>query len=155
MDLFGVFHQEKKKTPEEEYQEYINSAAWKRIRKLKIDQVGGKCERCHISKWSVRLEVHHKNYKNFKHERLEDLEVLCPKCHGNADTERKKRVEDKREYSPLIMGFEKWMDNGNNPGWRSYRDDYLAGCWKTFLTAIGRNTGRTYNKKFYRPKRWK
>lgn len=154
-DIFGnVVGADTPKTLEEEYSDYINSSAWKKIRDAKIKQAGGKCERCGISKWSSRLDVHHKNYKHFKHERPEDLEVLCTGCHEKADQKRKEKVEEKRDNSPLVVGFENWMDRGNNPNWRRWSDSKLSSAWDRFLRVISNNTGREYNKPFNRSSRW-
>jgi len=130
-DLFGEFTPPK--TLEEEYQDYINSAEWKRLRTMKLEQVGYICEMCKRSKWSVRLEVHHLNYKNFRREKLEDLQVLCVECHPKGD---KKRVEQ-REGSSLVRGFENWMDHGKKGNWRKLSDKLLQVEWRKFVTKMG------------------
>ena len=137
---------EPEKTFREIYAEYINSARWKRTKEEKIKRSNYQCERCGISKWSVKLEVHHKTYERFKHERFEDLEVLCPECHALADKERKNEVDNKNEVdkSKLIIGFENWMDKGNNKNWRRLSDDYIRAEWKTFLYQIGKRDGKDY-----------
>jgi hypothetical protein len=153
MDLFGN-RVKKEESLEDEYTAYINSPDWKRVREAKIKQVGGRCQRCGLSKWSVRLEVHHKDYKHFKHERLEDLEVLCEKCHKTADKEREEKTEEKWENSPLIRGFENWMDKGNNPGWRKMNNNILSRQWGNFLKTISRNSGKKYTNAFKRSSKW-
>ena len=69
----------------QEYQEYIDSAQWRRIRAQKFKMVGKKCERCEATH---TFEVHHKTYERFKKELPSDLEVLCKPHHNIADHER-------------------------------------------------------------------
>lgn len=68
-------------TKSDEYQKYINSAQWKRLRKYAIEQAGGVCQQCGVTKYSRALEVHHLTYERLGKERLSDLKVLCDICH--------------------------------------------------------------------------
>ncbi len=54
---------------------YMRTAKWKKIRKAKLDQTRGQCEKC--GSWMGRKDVHHKTYDRLGNERLEDLIVLC------------------------------------------------------------------------------
>lgn len=60
------------------YKRYLISVEWKWKRFEKIKSVGKRCERCRSA---AELQVHHKTYKRFGKERMEDLEVLCKTCH--------------------------------------------------------------------------
>ena len=62
------------------YKEYINSEAWAQIRWCKLREVGYKCEECG-RKWE--LDVHHLTYERLGNERMDDLIVLCVRCHGD------------------------------------------------------------------------
>ncbi len=62
----------------EEYQIYLQSDHWKKLRQLKIDQVGYKCQDCGIQK---DIQVHHINYRKIYNVKLNDLRVLCRDCH--------------------------------------------------------------------------
>jgi hypothetical protein len=57
--------------------EYYATHTWKqkRLQRLKIDNFI--CLRC----LGKATEVHHKNYDNFRQEKMEDLESLCHPCH--------------------------------------------------------------------------
>ncbi len=57
--------------------EYLSGQVWKnkRIKVLKRDKYI--CQRC--EGWAT--EVHHKTYKRWGKEKLEDLESLCSDCH--------------------------------------------------------------------------
>lgn len=155
--LFGTFEKIPEKTFEEEYKEYIASAQWARIREAKIANVGGKCEKCGASKWSARLDVHHKHYRTFKHERMEDLEVLCyPVCHASADNQRHYETEQNKKHKAIYKGFETWMDNGNNgEKWRDWNNYKLSGEWERFLDYLSNITKRErYNIPFWRNPEW-
>ena len=152
-NLFGETIRVEETTFEQDYQKYIGSAAWKRLRDAKIKQVSGRCEKCNKSKWSVRLEVHHLDYKHFKQERLEDLQVLCPNCHSGADQERVEETVEDRSGSAIIRGFENWMDRGNNSGWRRKNDSSLEHSWKQFLAQLSRR-GKEYNIPYWRSPKW-
>lgn len=86
------FPKEKNKTYEDiklcdnmarDYNEYMQSPQWKKIRKEKLKEAGYKCENCGTAK---NLCVHHINYENYNkkgwgNEDLDDLAVLCKNCH--------------------------------------------------------------------------
>lgn len=148
-NLFGeAVDQPKEKTFKEKYQDYIASPQWKRLRDAKIKSVGGVCERCGISKWSERLEVHHLHYRTFKKESLSDLQALCHKCHTYADMERQTlsdlEKKARQQSSSLYIGFTQWMKNG-----RDYDKEITSNkIWQakiSFLTMLYRNQGKKYS----------
>lgn len=94
MDLFGNIEEDEPLTKEQDYKSYISSKEWRLKRAQALARSKYLCERCGLSKWSSKLEVHHKSYENFKHEPLDDLEVLCSACHEKADDERREEVAD-------------------------------------------------------------
>lgn len=93
---------------EEEYRAYLASPAWRRRCHAALARAGWKCERCGWSKYSRRLEVHHKTYDHFREERPEDLEVVCTVCHKAADSERRGSANERT----VIDRF--WRRNGND-----------------------------------------
>lgn len=63
------------------YNEYINSLAWK-IRKREIyNKKGFHCERCGEDRNGF-LNVHHGTYKNIGREKDCELFILCKNCHA-------------------------------------------------------------------------
>lgn len=65
----------------EEYQLYLLTEHWQRLRSKAVERDGNKCVRCG---WPVRLQVHHKIYRETPQDTLlEDLETLCEKCHSS------------------------------------------------------------------------
>lgn len=63
------------------YDEFLQSQYWQVVRKYILYKNGCKCQLCSETK---ELHVHHKTYKHrgHEHKHLEDLIVLCSKCHA-------------------------------------------------------------------------
>jgi len=70
-----------------EYQDYIQGLHWKETRKRALEYYGGICERCAVPRWLAEiayeqdLHVHHVSYARLGREEMEDLELLCRRCH--------------------------------------------------------------------------
>ena len=64
-----------------DYHAYLKSKAWWM---KKRELLNGKDVKCFVC-WDRKgpYEVHHKSYRRLGNERLEDLIVLCPKCHAD------------------------------------------------------------------------
>lgn len=60
---------------------YLRSRHWREIRFIKFGAVGYACEVCRIKPYNGTHDVHHLTYARIWHERLNDLKVLCRKCH--------------------------------------------------------------------------
>jgi hypothetical protein len=68
--------------------EYLNSTCIK-SHKLKIKLIEDglkekKCEECKLNKWNgkeIPLELHHTDGNRFNN-KLENIKILCPNCHG-------------------------------------------------------------------------
>ena len=69
-----------------EYTAYMRSVEWDEKRRAVLKRDGYRCRRCGTDQKT--LTVHHRNYDNLGHERLEDLITLCPDCHKDADRRR-------------------------------------------------------------------
>jgi 5-methylcytosine-specific restriction endonuclease McrA len=61
-----------------EYTQYINSIQWLAKRAQILKQRGNKCEECGTTQ---AIQVHHLHYRTFRHERPQDMKVLCKTCH--------------------------------------------------------------------------
>jgi hypothetical protein len=64
---------------DQNYVDYMASPEWKSLRK-RILSTRNKCEKCGAS--DCELHLHHLTYENFKHEKDEDMQVLCYDCHS-------------------------------------------------------------------------
>ena len=62
----------------EDYKEYLKSKHWQRTRRKALKRYGYKCMICGRKD---NLQVHHNSYKNLKHEKKNDLIVLCSYHH--------------------------------------------------------------------------
>lgn len=71
----------------EGYKKYINSKQWYRKRERWLELADYECQWC--SNTQTVLQIHHLTYKNFYHEKDEDVIVLCRACHKYADRIRK------------------------------------------------------------------
>ena len=73
----------------ENYYKYLETPHWKQFCVDIQRERNGKCEGCGIEnrtafqKFGMRLNVHHKTYDNIGHEKPEDVELLCYRCHMN------------------------------------------------------------------------
>lgn len=63
----------------EDYTDYMNSKAWNKKRRARLKKDNYTCQGC--GEKNKPLDVHHKTYERFGHERLSDLESLCRRCH--------------------------------------------------------------------------
>lgn len=74
-------HKYKNKTPKENYLLFLDSDYWAYVRKIKLEQSHYKCQLCGGRQ---KLNVHHNTYEHHynEHSHLEDLVVLCDKCHA-------------------------------------------------------------------------
>jgi len=62
------------------YADYLNSIDWKGVKTRLFQERGKRCELCNSAR---NIEVHHTTYKNIFREKMEDLMVLCFRCHRN------------------------------------------------------------------------
>lgn len=80
-------------TRKREYNQHLGSKQWWRTKKLvrraSVSENGrSTCARCSITEYENRylhgegLHGHHRTYERFGEERIEDIELLCSKCHA-------------------------------------------------------------------------
>ncbi len=82
--LAQIIEKEKKKRQKErkrEYNEYLNTPKWKKIKKEAHVRDEGKCQMCKHNVWLSQSDCHHLHYRNFKFEKLEDVVTTCKFCH--------------------------------------------------------------------------
>ena len=85
-----------------QYSMYLKSSAWQAKKRACIerskqnansDNMFGVCERCGYRPWKPILQLHHKKYDHIFNEPLEDLELLCPRCHREETKKQKEKVQ--------------------------------------------------------------
>lgn len=72
----------------EEYQIYLQSDHWKKLRQVKLEQSGRQCSFCGSKE---DIQVHHLQYHNIYDVCLGDLQVLCGFCHKLCHSFKKNR----------------------------------------------------------------
>jgi hypothetical protein len=86
-----------------DYDEYINSAAWRTNRQVELDASGNRCRGCNRGAGEIELQVHHRTYENFGNESPGDLTTLCIECHpAITDVVRRRRYVGR---APVIGDF--------------------------------------------------
>lgn len=91
-------HKQKKKN----YRMFMQSAAWRKIKKERIELDSHTCQGCGEcgTPWNG-LTVHHLNYERFGgDEKMEDLMTLCKSCHGDLEYADKFRHPRKIKPTP-------------------------------------------------------
>lgn len=121
----------------DDYAAYISSAKWKIKARAALDRAGHKCQRCGRTKWSARLEVHHKTYERFKNERPEDLEVVCVACHAKADEERRTAVRRKNQRALHDARLDGWASKVYGDDWGEMDSEYIADKFEDWLDRKG------------------
>lgn len=66
-------------TTEMRYDLYLQTVEWQTLRRIKLETAGHRCQICYSD--AGPLEVHHRTYERRGRERLDDLTVLCRRCH--------------------------------------------------------------------------
>ncbi len=117
---------QKHKGSKSEYEEYINSDAWDEKRKLAFSVYGRVCLMCGFRHGT--LHVHHKTYKRFKNELIEDLCILCHDCH--IEIHKKGKGKGKRKGKKNNA----WRMIGQSPNWipmpkKRNMKSFLASNW--------------------------
>jgi len=64
-----------------EYDKYIKSKDWQRLRKEKIEQSNGICENCKNPLGKKTPHLHHETYEHFSREEPEDIKIIHKNCH--------------------------------------------------------------------------
>jgi hypothetical protein len=98
----------------EKYNERINSEAWRDLKRGIISERGEACERCGTT---GTLHLHHKNYERLGCERTDDLELLCPGCHADADEERAKAGRRRSEQARFTAGLDTYATKKYGEDW--------------------------------------
>jgi hypothetical protein len=76
------------------------------------------CRGCFTLLLLPLVEVHHKNYDRLGQERDSDLEVLCGKCHKEADKDRRERSHRRRRSTFFAKRVAGWGKKVYGANWR-------------------------------------
>ena len=85
-----------------EYEQYIKSDEWKKRREWALTFWNRRCAICF---GRDNLHVHHRTYKRLGCENLNDLIVLCERCHElfHDSINRSEKTENFREIGKRLM----------------------------------------------------
>jgi 5-methylcytosine-specific restriction endonuclease McrA len=64
-----------------EYRRHIHSLEWQLLRIVMLIVHGSRCQRCGRHLTHKTGQLHHKHYRTVGHESLDDVEILCGRCH--------------------------------------------------------------------------
>lgn len=97
-----------------EYQKYLRSTHWAKIREIKIKEQNGICEKCHkrITPKS-KIAIHHLTYDRIGNELLTDLQCLCADCHNSIHGAKPKVKSNAGKYEKWLCLIIKHMNKMN------------------------------------------
>ena len=144
------------------HREYLKSATWKDIRNQVIERDKDIC--CHCR--NKGYDVHHKTYKNWGNEKLDDLITLCRACHeqwhaSQKGTRKSKSIGNRailryltKHQKQLIMGkfslneleLEKSIYSNPNKDVLNFAIE-LLGCYQWYIQASFKNPVSKESKK--------
>lgn len=78
------------------YTDYLRSEEWKAVREKLFIERGKICECCGSEK---KIHVHHLHYNTLTFERMEDLKVLCEKCHNQEHININRNKEKQKAFN--------------------------------------------------------
>lgn len=78
------------------HRHYITTPKWQSFRKQALAHYGAICNRCK----SHGTDVHHKTYRNWGNEKLEDVEILCRPCHEAEEAMKRSTRKSKGKPKP-------------------------------------------------------
>ena len=101
-----------------EHRKFIKSAVWAAIREQVFNERGRLCENCGFDRY---LQVHHLTYDRFGGEELmEDLQILCRKCHSEVHEIKVNPAVKKGTLNFYRkIAVEKGMLKSGGRGWKS------------------------------------
>lgn len=101
------------------YADYLQSKHWQKVREKALMRARYECEECG---WDENLNVHHSSYKNLgKPEELDDLHVLCYRCHMQEHED----LDSCASYEQMQKELEakKKLETEKQKNWRCYLID--------------------------------
>lgn len=108
--VIRIFALHNEKLAEMPYEMFLQTPYWKLVRSLKLMKQSIKyCEVCGSNK---QLTIHHTTYahRGSEHLHLDDLQVLCKKCHFNEHNK-----DDSFDYSEIYPEIELVFDRSLMP----------------------------------------
>jgi 5-methylcytosine-specific restriction endonuclease McrA len=82
-----------------DYEEYLLSDQWREKAQAAKQRERWECTLCRSTR---SLEVHHRTYDRLGHENIEDLVVLCWRCHRKHHGTFEHLIDRQRRYERLM-----------------------------------------------------
>jgi len=114
------------------YQAHIRSAKWRNMRNDMLRLRNNRCERC-TSQYN--LELHHKTYERLGRELIADLELLCHRCHEQADIERATQGRIRSAQARYYAALNTYATKKYGDDWVSWGDDGIAEEFNQWIEA--------------------
>ncbi len=83
------------------HRQYLKSATWKDIREQVLKRDHYTCQKC----FKPGSDVHHKTYKRWENEKLNDLITLCRCCHDQWHSTQKATKRSKAIGTRAIWNY--------------------------------------------------
>ncbi len=111
----------------EVYSDYLNSEKWDRLKQLALERANHICELC----GATYKAIHHVKYpKKYKNDHIDNLLVVCGKCHaklhGIRDNDNNLNNNGRSFSEKVILGSRDNDNNLNNNG-RSFSEKVILG----------------------------
>jgi phage terminase large subunit GpA-like protein len=71
---------------------------YKIVKRKRMELANWQCEHCGAKD---KLSIHHVTYERIFNETLEDVRILCRKCHTKADVERRREERKQRTVEAM------------------------------------------------------
>lgn len=96
-----------------QYRAYLQGPEWQAKREEALEYYEERCNRCDMPRWLAEiaydqdLNVHHVSYANQGYEPMDDLEVLCRRCH-DLHTFKRTEIREVKQAVCTACGDRHW-----------------------------------------------
>jgi hypothetical protein len=99
------------------YTAAVRGTRWRNMKQDMIRLRGGRCERCG---YQHGLELHHRNYDRLGRELISDLELVCHRCHQEADRERARQGQARTEEARYNTALDTYATKKYGEAWEDW-----------------------------------
>ncbi|MFA5014813.1 MAG: HNH endonuclease signature motif containing protein [Actinomycetota bacterium] len=118
------------------YEEYLKSDIWKTNRDRFLNTIENKC--CVVCLSTIKINVHHRTYKNLGDEKINDLVILCQSCHRKFHA--KKIKKKKNNIHLLKTKSDRKLNKKINRTLQSFCSSVASSIWKYYGIKVGEHT---------------
>lgn len=103
-----------------EYKAVLSSARWRKLRKERMQATGWRCEQCKQPEIESKLSLHHLTYERLGREGMEDIILLCARCHERADGERAMASAQRSKARRYHARLDGWARKVYGENWEAH-----------------------------------